>query len=196
MIGRHKPPPPPPKLFGLRPMPKQKRALERLWRAIERRFARKTPAQYVEAFHAGVTSAFRQELSGKLAAALLAKKTLDTTRQVEKPFPDRFLDAVAPVDEAARTELEDYARALADFHDRCIDADTALGFATAQGVETWIASIYGLTRPELTPKVREAWIRLAQSTTGVEEAFQHLMRRAPSDVERQYFLYRPKALMP
>jgi hypothetical protein len=191
-----KPPPTPTyKLFGLQPPRKQKKPFERLLLKLQRRFSQKTPAQHVEAMYGRVTAAFRGELSGILASTLLAKKTLDTTRQVELPFPDAVFDAAGPPGEQARATLEAYVRALQEFHHRCIDAELPLSFATATGVDVWIASAYGLLYPEIKPKVVEMWQRLSQMESDLPEATKLLLKREPSEIDRVYFQYRPKALM-
>ena len=191
-----KPPPQPTyKLFGLLPPRKQKKPFERLLIKLQRRFTQKTPAQHVEALHGRVMAAFRGELAGILASTLLAKKTLDTTRQVELPFPDAVFDGDGALDTGSRGTLEAYVKALQEFHERCIDAELPLSFATATGVDVWTASAYALLDPALKPKVSEIWQRLSQMTTELPEATKLLLKREPSEVDRVYFSYRPKALM-
>src|SRR5947209_1194654 len=166
-----KPPPQPTyKLFGMQPPRKQKKPLERWLTKLQRRFSQKTPAQHVEALHERVLAAFRGELAGLLASTLLAKKTLDTTRQVELPFPDAAFDGDGALDAQIRAALEAYVKALQEFHERCIDAELPLSYATATGVDVWIASAYALLDPALKPKVSEIWQRLSQMQTELGEA--------------------------
>jgi hypothetical protein len=191
-----KPPPQPNyKLFGLQPPRKQKKPFERLLIKLQRRLSRKTPAQHVAVLHDRVLTAFRGELAGMLASALLAKKTLDTTRQVELPFPDAAFDGDGALDAESRAGLEAYVKALQEFYHRCIDAELPLSFATANGVDIWIASAYGLLDPALKVKAMEIWQRLSQMAGDLPEATRMLLKREPSDVDRVYFSYRPKALM-
>jgi hypothetical protein len=191
-----KPPPQPTyKLFGLLPPRKQKKPFERWLIKLQRRFSQKTPQQHVAALHGRVMAAFRGELAGLLASTLLAKKTLDTTRQVELPFPDAVFDGGGALDESERATLEAYVKALLEFHERCIDAELPLSYATANGVDVWIASAYALLDPALRPQVTETWQRLSQMGPDLPEATKMLLKREPSDVDRVYFTYRPKAVM-
>ena len=192
---RKQPVKPVPQLFGLRPARKAPAFTDQLKRFLIKRFARITPAKYVATASARVLNAYRNELAGIFAAVLLAKKTFDSTRQVDIPFPERYFDGSAAVDDAARAELETYAVALEKFLEQCNDSGTPLGYSTAKGVEIWVASVYGLARPELTDDVRRMWTQLVQGEENIEEAFKLIMRRDPSDLDREYFKYRPVALI-
>ena len=142
-----------------------------------------------------VRNAFRVETAGLLAAALFAKKTLDTTRQVDAPFPDAYLSGETPLDDAARAQLAAYAAALEKFQAQMFGRDTPMMVATGKGLSTWIATCYAMALPGLFPQAQEIWAKLVTGADGVEEAHQFLLRRAPSDVERVYFTYRPTALL-
>ena len=48
----------------------------------------------------------------------------------------------------------------------------------------------GLALPGLEPLGREIWTKLV-TAEGIEDAHRFLLRRAPSDIERSYFTYRP-----
>jgi hypothetical protein len=182
------PPPPPPKR-------QQKSLFQRLQRRLEIYLARKPPADYVEDYLETLRRAHRGELAGYLATALLAKKTLDTTRQVEQAFPDALFEGKAPLDEAGRAALLAYAGALLAFQHQLEDADIPLGMAVVRGLPAWIASCYALADPDSLVKGREIWLRLTQNVAGVEEAHKLQVRRDPSEVERTYFHYRPAVLM-
>ena len=192
---RKQPVKPVPQLFGLRPARKAPQFTDLVQRFLKKHFMKVSPAKYVAIASGKVLNAYRNELAGVFAAALLAKKTFDSTRQVDLPFPERYFDGSAPVDDAARMELEAYARALETFFDQCIDGATPLSYSTAKGVEIWIASVYGLSRPELTEEVRRMWVQLVKGEENIEEAFKLIMRREPSDLDREYFKYRPVALI-
>lgn len=185
---------PVPKLFGLRPARKPPKFMEQVKRRIAKALNKKTPAKLVAAVTDRVINAYRTELAGIFATVLLAKKTFDGTRQVDIPFPDKYFDGVAPVDAAARAELMAYGAALEIFQEQCEDSDSPLGYATAQGVSVWIASVYGLAIPDLAPDVRRMWAQLVKGEEGIEEAFKLVIRRDPSEMDRAYFKYRPAAL--
>ena len=159
------------------------------------RIDEKSPEEQVRAHLAAVNGAFRTELSGFVAAALFAKKTLDTSRQVEVPFPDAFLSGEAPVDEAARATLVAYVHELEKFQAALLDRDSAVSLTVAKGLTTWIVTFYAMIIPGLLPLARELWARLNQGYEGVEDAYKFMLRREPSDVERAYFNYRPVFLL-
>ena len=186
---------PTPQLFGLRPARRPPKFMDQVQRKIAKYLGKLTPAKRVEKVVTRITNAYRTELAGVFATVLLAKKTFDGTRQVDLPFPEHFFDGTAPVDEAARAELLAYAAALEKFFEQCEDGGTPLSYATAQGVEVWIASVYGLALPELTPEVRRMWSQLVKGEEGIDEAFKLVIRRDPSDIDREYFKYRPVALL-
>jgi hypothetical protein len=194
-VIRKQPVKPVPQLFGLRPARKAPQFTDLVRRFLKKHFAKVSPAKYVAMAGDRVLNSYRNELAGFFAAALLAKKTLDSTRQVDLPFPEGYFDGSAPVDDAARAELEAYAVALERFLEQCNDSGTPLGYSTAKGVEIWIASVYGLSRPELTEEMRRVWLQLVKGEENIEEAFKLIMRRDPSDLDREYFKYRPAALI-
>lgn len=176
-------------------MAKRKSFTRRLFDMFAARLEPQTPEQQVRAHVEAVLGAFRTEVSGLLAAALFAKKTLDTSRQVEIPFPDAYVLGEAPIDDAARAAFEVYVGELEKFQAVLVDRDSAVSLAAAKGLTTWIATFYAMSIPDLLPQAREIWGHLAQGYEGVEEAHKFLLRRAPSDVERTYFSYRPTFLM-
>jgi hypothetical protein len=186
---------PVPQLFGLRPARKAPHLTDQIKRFLKRYLGKTSPAKSVATASGLVLNAYRNELAGIFAAVLLAKKTFDSTRQVNLPFPERYFDGTAPIDDTARVELNAYAAALEKFLEHCIDGGTPLSYATAKGVEIWIASVYGLARPELTDDVRRMWTQLVKCEDNIEEAFKLIMRRDPSDLDREYFKYRPLALI-
>jgi hypothetical protein len=183
-------------LFKAKPVrkKKQKSFTQRVLDKIFARLEKKSPEQQVAAHLNDIRNAFRTELSGLLAAALFAKKTLDTTRQVDAPFPDSYFLGTSPIDEAGRAALEAYALALERFRGELIEHDTPVSLAAARGMTTWIASLHSMTIPGLLPHGQEIWSRLMTGEAGLEDAHKFLLRRAPSDVERSYFAYRPTAL--
>ena len=134
-----------------------------------------------------------------ISAGLLAIVAADAEVLVDQQhvgrFPDALFDGDGALDAAGRAMLEDYVKALQDFHERCIDAELPLSFATANGVEVWIASAYALLDPTLKPKVAESWQRLSQMAPDLPEATKMLLKREPSDVDRVYFAYRPRAVL-
>ncbi len=174
---------------------KRKSLIMQLVDMVVARVDEKSPEEQVRAHIEAVHGAFRTELSGFVAAALFAKKTLDTSRQVELPFPDAYLSGEAPLDAAAQVTLRDYAIELEKFQAALLKRDTAVSLAVAKGLTTWIVTFYAMTIPGLMPLAHDLWTRLDQGYEGVEDAHKFLLRRAPSDVERVYFSYRPMAFI-
>jgi hypothetical protein len=176
---------------------KRKPFLFQLYDFIAARFEKKlTPEEEVRSYVAEVRVIFRTELSGYLAAALFAKKTLDTTRQVDAPFPDAYFTGELPIDAAAAPVLLSYANALVQFQRELNERKTPISLAAAKGMTTWIVTLNAMARPELLPQAKVLWEKLMSGAEGVEDAHKFLLRRAPSDVERTYFTYRPAALLP
>jgi hypothetical protein len=175
---------------------KRKPLLFWLYDLIAARLDKKTPEEVVVQHVAAMRVAFRTELAGELAAALFAKKTLDTTRYVETPFPDAYFSGDVAIDAAAAPALMAYAQALVQFQAELNERGTAVSLAAARGMTTWIVTLYAMSLPGLQPQACELWAKLSIGTEGLEDAFKFLLRRAPSDVERTYFEYRPAALMP
>jgi hypothetical protein len=175
---------------------KRKPFLFQLYDWIAARFEKKlTPEEEVRSFVAQVRVTFRTELSGLLAATLFAKKTLDTTRQVDAPFPDAYFTGELPIDAAAAPVLQAYAAALEQFQRQLNDRNTPTSLAAAKGMSTWIVTLHAMSIPGLLPQAQVLWEKLITGAEGVEDAHKFLLRRAPSDVERTYFSYRPKALL-
>lgn len=155
----------------------------------------KSPEEQLREHLKAVNAAFRTELSGFVAAALFAKKTLDTTRQVDMPFPDVLLSGEVAVDAAAQVNLAAYIKELEKFQAALLERETPVSQTVAKGLTTWIVTFYALTNPALLPLANELWTRLSQGYEGVEDAYKFMLRREPSDVERSYFSYRPTALI-
>jgi len=175
---------------------KRKPFLFQLYDFVAARFEKKlTPEEEVRSHVAEVRMTFRTELSGLLAAALFAKKTLDTTRQVEAPFPDGYFTGELPIDAAAAPALQAYANALVQFQRELNERNTPISLAAAKGMTTWIVTLNAMSNPELLPEAKVLWEKLVTGVDGVEDAHKFLLRRAPSDVERTYFNYRPAALL-
>jgi hypothetical protein len=158
--------------------------------------APKSPEQELDDFLRSLRVASKDGLAGVLAGALLAKKTLDTTRQVDIPFPADVLDGRVPLDERARADLRAYADALRRFQRICAASGSILIVAVAKGLDTWIATINAVADPALLDKGREAWGLLVQGEGGVEAAYRFMVRRDMTDVERSYIGYRPALLVP
>lgn len=157
--------------------------------------AQKPPAAQVDEYLENLRSAFRTQTTAIFAMAILAKKILDTTRQVEMPFPEAYFDGTAPIDDTARATLGTYAEALQRFMHILEDDNMPLSASVARGLPTWIASCYALADPALFEKGREIWQRLVGNAEGLDEAFKMQVKREPSEVERIYFNYRPAVFM-
>jgi hypothetical protein len=174
---------------------KRKPLLFWLYDLIVARLDKKTPEDLVRQHVAAMRVAFRTELAGELAAALFAKKTLDTTRYIETPFPDAYFTGEVLIDETAAPALLAYAQALVKFQGELNDRGTPVSLAASRGMTTWIVTLYAMSLPGLMPQARELWAKLVIGAEGLEDAHKFLLRRAPSDVERTYFDYRPTALL-
>lgn len=187
MLRKHSPlnpaPTPPPR--------KPKSVWARILRKLEIYMAQKPPTAQLDEYLENQRSMFRTQVTATLAVAILAKKILDTTRQVEMPFPEKYFDGTAPVDDAGRETLLAYADALQRFLHVLEDDNMPLAGSVARGLPTWIASCNALADPTQFEKGREIWQRLLENNEGLEEAFKMQIKRAPSDVERIYFNYRP-----
>ena len=163
-----------------------------LLRAISRRFEKKrTPEQQVDEYLSYLRGSFRGEISGSLAATLLAKKGLDTTRQVSVPFPEEYFEGSKTIDDDARAVLVAYAKDLQKLQHDMVRFNSLFSLAVARGLNTWIVSLHALSRPDLMPKGREAWSLLMRGEPGLEEAYRMLLRRRLSDAEKTYLAYRP-----
>jgi len=184
---------------GFQPKPKRapvkKSLTDRLFDFIESFKPPKSTAEKVQDYLTEARGVSHMGRAAMLASALAAKKALDGTRQVEIPFPDHYLNGTTPIDDAARAELAAYAAALEEFAADLVTADTPLTQTVANGVNTWIVTMYSLAIPELTPLGKEIWLKLLEGAPNVDEAHRHLVRRAPTELEIQYFSYRPAALL-
>ena len=174
---------------------KQKSLLQLLMDKFSSRTEEVSPADQLAAQLEVVRRAGPSELGGILAAALYAKKTLDTTRQVDIPFPDAVFAGDQAIDETVRAGLVAYAAELEEFQAECIAHDTPLSGAVARGLPTWIVSVHAAASPALMPQACEMWAKLATADDHVEEGYRFLLRRDPSDVERSYFTYRPQLFL-
>ncbi len=135
-------------------------------------------------------------LAGEFAAALLAKKSLDTTKQVDVPFPEDVFTGVQPIDEHALTALRTYEKKLQRFREQLVYRDTPFSNSVARGVSVWITSIHALVHPDLRPKGFELWGRLVQGEPHLEDAYHMMLRREITDLEREYMKFRPTVLVP
>ncbi len=166
--------------------------LTALVRALGRRFEKKkTPEQKIDEYLSLLRGSFRGELSSVLAAALLAKKGLDTTRQVSLPFPEEYFDGSKAIDDDGYAVLAAYEEGLQKLRRDMIRFNSLFSLAVAKGLRTWIISLHTLSRPDLLPKGREAWSLLMRGEQGLEEAYRMLVRRQLSDIEKIYITYRP-----
>ena len=84
-------------------------------RKLEIYMAQKPPVAQLDEYLENLRSMFRTQVTAYFAVSILAKKILDTTRQVDQPFPEAYFDGTAPIDEAARATLLAYAEALQRF---------------------------------------------------------------------------------
>lgn len=151
----------------------------------------KSPQDFVREHHAKVHRVSGSELAGIFAAALFAKKTLDSTRQVEEPFPDAYVSGEQPLDDAGRAVLASYAKALEEFRPDLVGRNTTVSLMAAKGLETWVATFYAAATPDSFSQAHEIWKRLVSVEALVPEAHAFLLRRDVTDVEREYFKYRP-----
>lgn len=156
----------------------------------------KPPQRQVAEYMGQVRSCFPTELASLLAAALLAKKSLDTTRQVDVPFPETYFNGTADIDDAALAELRAYEQKLQDFREQLVRHNTIFSLGVARGISVWIASIHTLANADLRADGLDLWERLTRGEDQLEEAYRMLLRREITDVERVYMQYRPKVLMP
>lgn len=154
----------------------------------------KSPAQEAEIYLNPLRSASPDAIAAVLATAVLARKTLDTTRMVATPFPNDELNGQVPLDDAARERLAAYADDLKQFQSVCAASGTTLVRSVGDGLDTWILSVRALAMPNLYDKGREAWALLEKGDAGIEKAYRFMIRREISDVEREYLHYRPAAL--
>ncbi len=134
-------------------------------------------------------------LAGELAAAMLAKKSLDTTKQVNVPFPEDYFTGVRPIDEEARETLHIYEQKLQHFREQLVHRNTIFTISVARGVSVWITSIHTLRHPELRPKGHDLWARLMRGEPELEDAYFMMLRRDVTDVEREYMKFRPTVFL-
>jgi len=154
-----------------------------------------TPRERVDQLLASLRTASAEELGGVLAVAMQAKKTLDTTRIIDVPFPVDILDGHVPLDDAALSRLQTYIREMDRFRLRCLAEGTILTASVARGIDTWIAVMLTLTLPAMA-EGREIWSLLARGEANVESAYRFMVRRDLTDVEKDYLTYRPRIFIP
>lgn len=172
------------------------KSINRLLAERKRRAERtKPPRAQLEDVLGELRGLFPGELSGRLAAALLAKKSLDTTRQVDEPFPEAYFSGTAAIDAAAQADLRRYEQKLQTFREHCVAHKSTFTISVARGLGVWIVSAHALAEPELLPLGRDLWERLSKGADNLEEAYRLLLRREITDVEKTYMSYRPAALM-
>ncbi len=166
---------------------------KRMWRYLAPETI-KTPEQEADAYIANLRAASLDDVAAVLSAALIARKTLDTTRLVETPFPNDDFDGNSELDEAARDRLAAYADELRRFQATCATSGMTLGHSVAKGLDTWILTARALAMPHMLEKGREAWTLLKKGDDRLENSFRFMIRREITDVEREYLAYRPAAL--
>jgi hypothetical protein len=150
-----------------------------------------TPQELVDAYLASLHEASTDALAGMLAAAMQAKKALDTTRIVDVPFPVDILSGEAALDAAGRQRAVHYISELRRFQQKCVAEGTILTTAVAKGLDVWIITLLTLTLPD-RPVGAEMWSYLVRGETGVEAAWRFIMRRDITDLELEYMTYRPR----
>lgn len=153
------------------------------------------PEERVLAHINTLRNAPRAELANMFAAALFAKKTLDSTRHIDMPFPDKLLASEGPVSEPLREMLRAYIIELEKFQVELAERDTPVTLAAARGMTTWIISLYTLALPGHEQHGVEMWQKLMTTEDDLDAAYRFLLRRDPTDVERSYFGYRPKIFL-
>ena len=171
------------------------RTAKRLWRWLAPETA-KSPEQETEIYLKVLRATPTEDVAAVLASAMLARKTLDTTRLVATPFPNAELSGETPLDEEAREHLVAYADELKRFQAICGTSGMTLGQSVAKGLDTWIMSVRALALPHLYDKGREAWALLEKGDDGVEKSYRFMLRRDITEVELGYLHYRPAALTP
>lgn len=134
-------------------------------------------------------------LAGALAAAILAKKSLDTTKQVDVPFPEDYFTGARSIDDEARATLHAYEQKLQRFREQLVSRNSIFTDSVARGVSIWITSIHALLHADLRPKGEQLWGRLMTGEGDLESAYHMMLRREITEVEREYMKFRPTALL-
>lgn len=150
----------------------------------------RTPQRQVEDHFAELPNS-PTGLAGELAAAMLAKKSLDTTKQVNVPFPEDYFTGAKPIDDEARETLHVYERKLQRFREELVHRNTIFTLSVARGVSVWITTIHTLRHADLRPRGQDLWDRLIQGEPYLEDAYFMMLRRDITDVEREYMKFRP-----
>ena len=168
-----------------------------LIRFLKRRYTKpKSPEKQLDAYLTIVRGSFPGELASMLAAAMLAKKGLGTTRQVSSPFPEEYFNGSTTISEEAEIQLAAYALELQNLRADMNKFNSPFSLAVAKGLNTWIASLHALSQPEFLPKGQEIWERLMRGEKGVEEAYCMLLRRKVDSAEKTFLAYRPAVFIP
>jgi hypothetical protein len=162
-----------------------------LFDKINAHLHRVPPEERVTAYAERVRQAKPMELASMLAAALFAKKTLDSTRHIDITFPEKLLASEEPLGEGALELLRRYIEELEKFAVELKERDTSATHGAARGVATWIVSFYSLTLPGHAQHGKDIWRTLVTAEADIEEAHRFLLKRDPTDPERAYFTYRP-----
>ena len=130
------------------------------------------------------------QLAGTLGRVLMAKKTLETTRQVDLPFPTDILAGTGALDGTQREVLLSYGAALKVFRAKCEHGDTPITQAVHGGLEIWIALLEAAGHEQLDA-AREIWGSMEQGRGQVAGALEFMLRRPVTDVEKEYLDYAP-----
>ncbi len=154
----------------------------------------RTPQRQVEDYFAELPNS-AEGLAGELAAAMLAKKSLDTTKQIPVPFPEDYFTGARAIDEEGLATLHIYEQKLQRFREQLIHRNTIFTISVARGVSTWITSIHALRNPDLRARGEDLWSRLVRGEPHLEEAYFMMIRREITDVERHYMRFRPTVLL-
>lgn len=156
----------------------------------------RTPQRQVEDHMSELRGAMPGELAGHFATAMLAKKSFDTTKQVDTPFPEDYFVGTRAIDDEGRRVLEAYEKKLQVFREQLIAHNSLFTHSVARGVSIWITTIHTLVHDDLRKDGLDLWERLMRSEQNLEEAYRLLVRREVTDVELAYLKFRPTVLMP
>lgn len=159
-----------------------------------RRRREPTPQAEMIAFLELLRTSSPPSMAGHLAAAALARKTLDATRIVNFPFPTDILAGEVPLDAAAVERLNAYALDMRRFRTRCTTENTTLTMAVARGLDVWIPTMWAAAL-SAHAEGKQMWALLSRGDGGIEAAYQFMLKREPSEVERGFFTYRPRIFL-
>jgi hypothetical protein len=150
-----------------------------------------TPQAEMTMFLEQLRTSSPPSMAGHLAAAALARKTLDATRMVSTPFPADILAGEARLDAEAAERLTAYALEMRRFKTRCLTENTTLTLSVARGLDVWIPTMWAAAL-SARAEGKEIWSLLSRGDNAVESAYRFMLKREPSDVERSFFTYRPR----